>query len=172
MVYPSPYGDEWQRGLFPGFPGGPGGGPGAFPGGGPGGSPGGFPPPPPGPGGGPGGFPPPPPPGPGGPGGFPPPPGPGGGPGGGPPVGAPSSPPPSFTPTQSPSLQAVNPGSLRGCLYRYVYIWQTNRESYWMYLTFVGPQSLAGYRWFGFGPYGYWIYFGLDLRRVQQFFCY
>jgi hypothetical protein len=154
VVYEDGYG---YRSLLPGFPGGapggfPGGTPGGFPGGGPGGFPGGFP-------GGPGGFPPPPPTG--GPGGLPPAPG-----------GAPTSPPPSFTPQLAPSIQAVDPGSIRNCLYRYVYISQDNGERYWVYLTFVGRRSLAGYRWYGFGPFGYWVYFGLDLRRVSQFYCY
>ncbi|WP_284644124.1 hypothetical protein [Paenibacillus silviterrae] len=154
-VYPA----DSYRSLFPGFPGTggfPGGGPGGFPGGGPGGFPGG------GPGGFPGGGPGFPPPAPGGPGGPPP----------APQGGAPQSPPPAFTPQLAPSVMAVDPGSIRRCLYRYVYILQDNGEQYWVYLTFVGRRSLAGYRWYGFGPYGYWVYFGLDLHRVNQFYCY
>jgi len=123
-------------------------GPGGFPGG-----PGGFP-------GGPGGFP----------GGFP---GgvPGGAPGGQP--GAPASPPPSFVPPEPAAVPfAVDPGSIRRCLFRYVYIWQTNGEQYWMYLTHVGQRSIAGFRWFGFGPNGFWLYFGLDLNRIRQFTCF
>lgn len=156
-----PGGPGIPGGGFPGGPGIPGGG---FPGG-PGIPGGGFP-------GGPGipggGFP-------GGPGipggGFP---GGPGGPGGTAPgqVGAPPSGPPSFIPTQSIQAQSVAPGSIRNCLFRYVYIWQSNGEQYWIYLTFVGRDSIAGYRWFGRGPFGFWIYFGLDLRRVNQFFCY
>ncbi|MED4607566.1 hypothetical protein P9317_15430, partial [Paenibacillus validus] len=92
---------------------------------------------------------------------------------GGPPTGAPQSPPPSFIPQQSgQQLFAVDPGGIRRCLFRFVYIWQQNGEQYWAYLTFVGRNSLAGFRWYGFGPFGRWIYFGLDLRRVEQFFCY
>ncbi|OXM83761.1 hypothetical protein CF651_24345 [Paenibacillus rigui] len=141
------------QGGFPGgpggFPGGPGMGPGGFPGG-PG--QGGFPPPPPGPGGFPGGFP--------------------GGPGGQNPPGAPQSPPPAFIPQQSSAtLFAVDPGSIRRCLFRYVYIWQDNGESYWIYLTHVGRNSISGFRWYGFGPVGFWLFFGLDLRRIQSFFC-
>ncbi|TBL70770.1 hypothetical protein [Paenibacillus thalictri] len=132
--------------------------PGPFPGGG-GPAPGGFPPPPP-PAGGPapGGFPPPPPP---------------GGPAGGPPQG----PPPSFTPTQAtygagPGALAISPGSIQGCLYRYVYIWQNNGQSYWVYLTNVSRHSISGYRWLGFGPVGSWVYFGIDLNQISQFYCY
>lgn len=155
------------RSFTPGFPGGgqggfPGGSTG-FPGGFPGGpGQGGFPPPPPGTGGFPGG----------GGGGFP-----GGAPGGFPggqqnPPGAPQSPPPSFIPQQqSATLFAIDPGSIRRCLGRYVYIWQDNGDSYWIFLTHVGRNSIAGFRWYGFGPVGFWLYFGLDLRRIQQFFC-
>ncbi|WP_281889742.1 hypothetical protein [Paenibacillus sp. YYML68] len=164
--------NAWARGLFGGLQGGiPGTGTtGVFPGPGPlpgpGTPPGGFP--------GPGGyFPPAPFPGqpgqPGQPGGFPPPPG--GVPQGQQP-GAPQSPPPQFIPQKSAQLYAVDPGGIRRCLYRYVYIWQDNGEQYWAYVTYVGRRSLSGYRWYGFGPLGYWIYFGLDLRRVEQFFCY
>ncbi|SDE36812.1 hypothetical protein SAMN02799630_05268 [Paenibacillus sp. UNCCL117] len=156
---------------WPGGPGGPGGGPG-WPGGGPGwpggpGGPGGgpgWPGGPGGPGGGPGW-----PGGPGGPGGGPGWPGGPGGPGG--PSGAPQSGPPSFIPKKNPQLFAVDPGSIRRCLFRFVYIWQQNGDQYWIYLTFVGPNSISGFRWFGVGPFGYWIFFGLDLRRIDSFFC-
>jgi hypothetical protein len=148
-----------HRGLLPGLPG-------SFPGGFPGNQPGGNTPPL-FPGGGPGSFP-------GGPGSFP-----GGGPSpfpgpppGGTAGGAPQSPPPSFVPAQSPQLTAVDPGSIRNCLFRYVYIWQNDGEQYWMYLTFVGHNSISGYRWIGIGPIGYWFFFGLDIRRISQFFCY
>ncbi|NOU96407.1 collagen-like protein [Paenibacillus sp. LMG 31456] len=117
-----------------------------------------------------------------GPGGFPPMPGAGGpgyppggpgpGPGGGQGLGAPQSPPPSFIPQQSPSLYAVDPGSIRGCLYRNVYIWQDNGDQYWMFLTHVGRNSISGYRWYGYGSQGFWLYFGLDLRRINQFTCF
>lgn len=144
-------------GGFPPFPGGgggfPGGGPGSFPGGGfPGGPGGGFP-------GGPGG---------GFPGGVP-----GGAPAGANPPGSPQSPPPSFIPQKSSaSLFAVDPGSIRRCVFRYVYIWQDNGDQYWMYLTHVGRNSISGFRWFGYGPFGFWLFFGLDLRRIDQFSCF
>lgn len=132
-------------GFPPGFqpgPGGPG-GPGGFPGGGPGGFPGG------------------------GPGGFP-----GGGPGQGP-SGPPQGPPPSFTPQQGGQggqfgVQAVDPGSIRGCLYRYTYVWLDNRQRFWFYPTYVGRRSVSGYRWTGF----FWVYYGIDLRRIDSFQCY
>ncbi|UII58010.1 hypothetical protein LS684_19810 [Cytobacillus spongiae] len=131
-------------GGFPGFPGGtPGGGPG-------------FPPSPPGT-----------PPG----GGYP-----GGGyPGGGqgPDLGgAPTAPPPSFVPQQqqqSPSLYAVDPGAIRGCLYRNTYVWLENGRSFWFYPTYVGRTSVAGYRWRR--SQRRWVYYGTDLSRISSFRC-
>lgn len=109
------------------------------------------------------GFPPGPPPG----GGGQQPPGPGPGPG---PVQGqpPTSPPPSFIPQQQPQLYAVDPGGISRCLFRYTYVWLNNREQFWYYPTFVGRNSIAGYRWFGF----YWAYFGIDLRRISSFTCF
>ncbi len=147
-MYPyqqSLYNGHDTRSFMPGpggFPGGPGGGPGGFPGG-----PGGFPPPPPQGGMGP-------------------------GPGGSSP-GAPQSPPPSFIPPE-PAVApfAVDPGSIRGCLFRNTYIWQDNGDQYWMFLTHVGRNSISGFRWYGIGPVGFWLFFGLDLRRIRQFTCF
>lgn len=97
---------------------------------------------------------------------------------------APTSPPPGFVPQVSmatpmggpgygagvggPGLYAVDPGALRPCLYRYVYVWLTNGRSFWVWPTFIGPRSLAGYRWTRYG----WRYFGIDLNRIDRFYCY
>lgn len=148
--------DPHQHRIIPSlFPGG--GGPG-FPG--QGGQPG-YPGGPPGfPGGGPGQQ------GPGGPPGFP---------GGGGQGGPPSAPPPSGPPpsegvlaTQgSPSVYAVDPGAISGCAFRYTYIRLNNGEQFWFYPTFIGRNSVAGYRWIFFR----WIYFGIDTRRIASFQC-
>ncbi|SEQ78290.1 transporter [Piscibacillus halophilus] len=115
------------------------------------------------------------PPGQGPPGGFPPgfPGGPGQGPGGFPgqgPGGPPQGPPPSFVPQQGGQfgVQAVDPGSIRGCLYRYTFLWLDNRQRFWFFPTFVGRRSVSGYRWTGF----FWVYYGVDLRRIESFQCY
>lgn len=144
-------------GLFPGggFGGGFGSGPGfpglpPFPGGGGNGP--GYPGPPPFPGGG------------GGPG-FPGPlPFPGGGGGQG---AAPAGPPPSFTPEPQLTTYAVDPGAIRGCLYRYTYVW-LRRSSFWFYPTYVGRNSVSGYRWTGYR----WSYYGIDLDHIQSFQCF
>ncbi len=132
--------------IFPPFgPGGPGGGPPFGPGG-----PGGGPP-----------F------GPGGPGGGPP--FGSGGPGGPPTSPPPSSPPPNMTSLQSggASVFAVDPGGLAGCLYRFTFIRLNNGNSFWFYPTFIGRNSVAGYRWNWFR----WTYFGIDTNRIASFQC-
>ncbi len=120
---------------------------GGFPGG-----PGGFP-------GGPGGVP-------GSPGGFPG--GPGGSPGGGQAGGPPSSPPPAFVPQEQPTAFAVDPGGIRGCMYRFTYIWLIDGRSFWFYPVFLGRNSIAGWRW---SRRRGWVYYGMDLRQIRSFRC-
>jgi hypothetical protein len=112
----------------------------------------------------------------GGPGGFP-----GGFPGGGfppsgpPPFGGgdqygpPSGPPPSYTPQQSYSASpyGVDPRAIRRCRFRYTYIWLRNGNSFWFYPTYVGRDSIAGYRWRN----RRWVYYGTDLDRIRSFQC-
>lgn len=84
---------------------------------------------------------------------------------------APKSPPPNFTPQQSQAKPfAIDPGGIANCLYRYVYIWPTGSHGrgYWVYLTYVGHKNIAGFRWNG----RYWVYGGIDLRRIESFQCY
>ncbi|CAM3627699.1 hypothetical protein [Cytobacillus oceanisediminis] len=113
-----------------------------------------------------GGFGPPGPP-PGGPGGGFGPPGPPGG--GGQQDGPPAGPPPSFTPQmQQATAFAVDPGAIRGCLFRYTYVWLQNGNSFWFYPTYVGRTSVAGWRWRRWR----WTYYGTDLRRIRSFQCF
>lgn len=93
------------------------------------------------------------------------------GPPGRPPMGRPPmGPPPTFLPSKAlgqPFVFAVDPGAIRGCLYRYSYIWLVNGRSFWAFITFVGRRSIAGWRWNG----RFWVYFGIDLRRIESFYC-
>jgi len=87
--------------------------------------------------------------------------------------GPPSGPPPSFIPSQAAAQQsigvlAVDPGAIRPCRFRFVYLWLDNRQQFWAWLIFIGRQSVAGWRWTGFN----WVYFGLDLNRISSFICY
>lgn len=96
-----------------------------------------------------------------------------GGPPGFPPTGQgteaapPTAPPPSFVPQQQVSAFAVDPGSIRRCLFRYTYVWLNNRQQFWYYPVFVGRTSVSGYRWNGF----MWLFFGVSLRQIQSFTC-
>ncbi|WP_258729467.1 transporter [Bacillus atrophaeus] len=80
----------------------------------------------------------------------------------------PSGPPPSYVPQQQ-STYAIDPGGIRGCLYRFTYIRLENGRRFWFYPVFVGRRSIAGYRW---RPRQYrWQYFGIDLDEVSSFSC-
>ena len=86
----------------------------------------------------------------------------------------PTGPPPNKTPRKpskspnSPSLYRVDPGAIRPCKYRYVYIWLENGRSFWAWLTYVGRNSVAGWRWNGY----YWTYFGTDINNISDFECF
>ncbi|MED4207481.1 collagen-like protein [Neobacillus mesonae] len=82
---------------------------------------------------------------------------------------APTAPPPPFIPQQAAaSPLAVDPGAIRLCLFRNTYIWLYNGEGFWFYPIFVGPRSVAGFRWNG----RFWMIFGIDTRRIISFTCY
>ncbi|GAA0076448.1 hypothetical protein UT300005_08260 [Clostridium sp. CTA-5] len=101
--------------------------------------------------------------------------------GGNMPPGMPQSPPPNYIPTKKdsgvqqlsktqggPQTKAVSQNSIRFCLFKYTYIWETNGRSYWSFLLNVDKRSVSGFRWLG----RHWVYFGLDLRRIDSFICY
>lgn len=80
----------------------------------------------------------------------------------------PNVPPPSFTPTQNQfQTFAIDPGSIRGCLYQFTYVW-LKRDAFWFYPTYIGRRSVSGYRWNGYR----WVYYGVDLNRIESFQCY
>lgn len=82
--------------------------------------------------------------------------------------GPPSSPPPPFQPTQAEfQTFAIDPGAIRGCLFRFTYVWLHN-DSFWFYPVFIGRRSVAGYRW----SRNRWVYFGIDLEHIQSFQCF
>ncbi|MFJ9383643.1 collagen-like protein [Peribacillus sp. NPDC101481] len=89
----------------------------------------------------------------------------------GPPPGsqAPTAPPPAFIPhQQSASTFAVDPGAISFCLFRNTFIWLNNGASFWYYPIFVGPRSVAGFRWNG----RFWTFFGIDTRQINSFSCF
>ncbi|MDP4178512.1 MAG: transporter [Bacillota bacterium] len=113
--------------------------------------------------------------------GPPPPPGPYGPQGGPPPShgqhgpqGGPPAPPPKNVPHEPQGKQfgaetyAVDAGSIRRCMFTYVYIWPRRGPGFWAWITYVGRRSISGYRWSG----NRWRYFGMDLREIRSFQCY
>lgn len=97
------------------------------------------------------------------------------------PPGMPKSGPPNYIPNKNaPGVQsfnisggttstfAVSANSIRFCLYKFTYIWQRNGQSYWAYLLNVDRRSVSGFRWTGRN----WVYFGINLRRIDAFICY
>lgn len=83
--------------------------------------------------------------------------------------GPPTSPPPSFTPQmQQLTTFAIDPGAIRGCLFRFTFVWLQNGRSFWFYPTFVGRNSVSGWRWRNFR----WVFYGTDLRRIRSFQCF
>ena len=86
--------------------------------------------------------------------------------------GTPPSPPPSFTPKKNQgqvSTFAIDSGSIRGCLYRWVYIWPSrSNRGFWLYLTYVGRRSVAGFRTSRWG----YSYYGMDVNQIDSFQCY
>jgi len=97
------------------------------------------------------------------------------------PPGMPKSPPPKYIPNKNAAgvqsfgpmggnieTQAVSPRSIRFCLYKYTYIWERSGRSYWTFLLNVDRRTASGFRWTG----RRWVYFGVDLRRIDSFICY
>lgn len=94
---------------------------------------------------------------------------------------SPLGPPPSYIPSKNdpgvqkntkeldnPKAKNVSSNSIKFCQYRFTYIWQNNGRSYWAYITHVDKSSIAGWRFAGFR----WVYFGVDLKRIDSFICY
>ncbi len=95
-------------------------------------------------------------------------------------------PPPNFTPAKNaagvkslnqesssvkgkgPQPKAVSPGSISFCLFKFTYIWERGGRNYWAFLLNVDRKSVSGLRWFR----GTWVYFGVDLKRIDSFICY
>jgi len=80
---------------------------------------------------------------------------------------APTTPPPSTVPEHQPMPLSIDPGALRGCLYRDTYIRLVNRSSFWFHPTYIDYVSTTGYKWTG----AVWIPWGTDLDQIISFQC-
>ena len=72
---------------------------------------------------------------------------------------------PPFGDFQQP--YAVDPGSIRFCLFKLTYVELINRESFFFFPVFVGPTSVAGWERTRRG----WSFLGIDLREIKSFRC-
>jgi hypothetical protein len=52
-------------------------------------------------------------------------------------------------------------------MFRFTYVWPRHGGAFWFFPVFIGPHSVAGFRWNGFS----WRYTGLDLRQIEAFTC-
>lgn len=64
--------------------------------------------------------------------------------------------------------KAVSPSSISFCLYKFTFIWEHRGKSYWTFLLSVNRTNISGLRWVN----RRWVFFGLDLRRIDAFICY
>ncbi len=77
----------------------------------------------------------------------------------------PSQPPPSTIPETG--TLAVDPGALRGCLFRDTYVTLKNRTSFWYHPTYIDYVSTSGFKWNG----NAWLPWGTDLDQIVAFQC-
>lgn len=85
-----------------------------------------------------------------------------------PPMGQqPMGPPPNF----SPPIPAWHGGSqgIRSCLFRYTYIWLDSGRSFWFFPTFVGRETVSGYRW---SRRNGWSLRAIRLDNIRSFQCF
>ena len=81
--------------------------------------------------------------------------------------GYPTGAPPLFIPRESAALHSIDARAISRCMNDFTYVWLVGGNGFWMFPTFVGPRSIAGYRWGRFG----WTYTGFDIRAIKAFSC-
>ncbi len=64
-------------------------------------------------------------------------------------------------------LQRLQRG-MRGCLFRFTYIWLVNGDEFWFYPTSVGRDFVQGFRW----RRNRWEFDRISLRRIFFFRCF
>ena len=78
----------------------------------------------------------------------------------------PPSLPPSFRPVEPRGIR-IAPVVMQSCIFNFMYVWLRNGFEFWMYPTFVGLNSVFGYRYSFLG----WIYTELDFSKIRSYFC-
>ncbi|MEK4714766.1 MULTISPECIES: collagen-like protein [Sporosarcina] len=80
---------------------------------------------------------------------------------------APTNPPPSSIPKQQTGPLSIDPGALRGCLYRDTYLSLVNRTSFWFHPTYIDYITTTGFKWDGYA----WLPWRIDLDKIISFQC-
>lgn len=57
---------------------------------------------------------------------------------------------------------------LKLCTYRYTYLWLRNGKSFWCYPTYIGRNTISGWKWKNYK----WKFFSMSIRRISNFYCY
>lgn len=87
--------------------------------------------------------------------------------------GPPTSPPPQYKPQKSQAATGtgyafmVDPVVVQYCLNNYTYVWLKDGSEFWYYPFTLGQNSIGGYLWDGTR----WIYYGLDLNKIDTVSC-
>jgi hypothetical protein len=80
----------------------------------------------------------------------------------------PKSPPPRAIPRRPSTAFRIDPVSIRSCMFKFTYIWQSNGTEYWMFPIQLSRDTVSGFRWnMRFG----WSYFGISLNKIDAFMC-
>ncbi|MFJ6209088.1 hypothetical protein [Lysinibacillus sp. NPDC092081] len=78
----------------------------------------------------------------------------------------PLGPPPSFVPSL-PSF-GVGTSGIQSCLFRNTYIWMFNGSGFWFFLTAVGREFVAGFRW---SSRSGWRFQTIARRNIRSYEC-
>lgn len=87
----------------------------------------------------------------------------------------PQSSPPPFIPSKTEVsssgnsvVKDISEENMTACLNKFTYVWQLNGRSYWACITNCDKKSLSGWRFIAFK----WIYFGVDLKKIECYISY
>jgi hypothetical protein len=80
---------------------------------------------------------------------------------------APNTPPPNFLPYKNKILNQ-NELSIENILFKYVYIWLSDRTEFWTLIAFIIGDHIGGWRWTGQS----WDHFEIDIRKIDYFTFY
>ncbi|MGL5635153.1 MAG: hypothetical protein ACRDDL_08845 [Sarcina sp.] len=74
----------------------------------------------------------------------------------------------SITDIKKPAHSVSSP-ALSCCLNGMTYIWQNDGKEYWAYIFYIDQLCFVGWRWNIY--VNDWVYFGVDLSKIEAFSC-